>query len=199
MLTKKSLTALSAALLTTSFIACSNSATPFAGASSGRSLAEYGAAATSGSSYACPAALTSSGQLNCAALPIGDRKFSTSAPKKGYIYTCNSLSGSPVVSNAPWLNTTAQTWNAVTKVVVSGSVSWSGSFSQKATNSSNNIVANLLPVSPHTTGTFPITSSQAGYTYDRNPNKIQAHSESLTLSRRSAKNRTRRRSGSFSH
>jgi hypothetical protein len=175
--------ALSAALLLL-ITACGGSVGPAgnAPASTGGPLAADTANSTSAESwYACPSAQTSSGTLNCAALPLGDRKYSTSAPKSGYVYSCISLSGSPVVSSAPWLNASAGTWNALEKVVVTGSVAWNGSFTQKETGSERELSANLEPISPHTTGSFPIVASDPAYEYDRNPNKIEAHAESLTL------------------
>ena len=119
--------------------------------------------------------------MNCAALPLGDKKYSTSGPKSGYVYSCIALSGSPVVSTAPWLNASAGTWDALAKVLVTGAVSWNGSFTQKETGVDRDLSSNLEPVSPHTTGSFPIASSDPAYEYDRNPNKIEAHSKSLTL------------------
>jgi hypothetical protein len=142
-------------------------------------------AATSASAsepYTCPSATTSSGTLNCADLPLGDRKYSTTAPKAGYIYACSSLSGSPVVSTAPWLNNTAGTWDMLEKVAVEGSVSWSGSFAATTSGSTLTITGNEVPIAPHTTGTFPISASDPAYAYDRNPNSIERHSVDVALS-----------------
>ncbi|MGC8484179.1 MAG: YHYH protein [Candidatus Baltobacteraceae bacterium] len=124
-------------------------------------------------SYTCPSAMTSSGPLNCAALPLGDRKYSTS-PQQGYIYTCNTPSGSPVVSSAPWLDTSNGTWDAETKDIVQGSHAYSGSFSESMSGTVRTITSNGLPESPWTTGTFPISPSDPAYQYDRNPNTITA-------------------------
>lgn len=171
-----------AVLLAAVLPACGGGATPSVGSASMALAPAYTPdATTAGASYTCPSAMTSSGKLNCADLPLGDRKFVTSGAKDGYVYSCISMSGEPGVESAPWLNNSAGTWDALTKVVVSGSVSWNGSFTQKTSGSDNDIATDLLPISPHTTGTFPITSSQAAFAYDRNPNKVEAHSESLTL------------------
>ena len=131
--------------------------------------------------YTCPAAQTSSGALNCTDLPLGDRKFSTTGAKIGYVYSCMSLSGSPVVANAPWINNSAGTWNLIEKVAVEGSVAWKGSISTKTSGSSLVIVANEVPISPHTTGVFPIQPSDPAFAYDRNPNSIEEHAVDVAL------------------
>jgi hypothetical protein len=137
------------------------------------------AATTSDTPYTCPSAMTSSGELNCAELPLGDHKYSTTGAKAGYIYECSSLSGSPVVSSAPWLGST--TWNALEKVAVEGAVSWSGTFTQTLGSTSRTISGNALPVKPVTTGTFPISSSDPASAYDRNPNHIASHTIDYSL------------------
>ena len=141
---------------------------------------------TSGSSndmpYTCPTAQTSSGALNCTNLPLGDQKYSTTGAKVGYIYSCQSLSGTPPVTSAPWLNTGAGIWNMTQKIAVQGSVSWNGSFTATTSGSSTTIVSNEVPIAPHTTGTFPIQSTDPAYTYDRNPNSIESHAVDVALS-----------------
>lgn len=137
--------------------------------------------AAASSSYTCPSATTSSGTLNCAALPLGDSHYSTAGPSMGYVYVCNVPNGQAPSATGPWINTTAGTWDALTKDVVTGSVSWPGSFSATQSGSSLDITGNGLPQAPITTGTFPITSSQAVYPYDANPNSIAAQSISYAL------------------
>jgi hypothetical protein len=148
------------------------------------------AAASAGTStsasmpYTCPTAMTSSGMLDCTKLPIGDQRYSTTAPAAGSVYLCSAPSaGNPVVSAAPWLDNTDKTWNVTQKVAVMGAVPWAGSFS--ATTSSDGatrtIAANGLPISPYTTGTFPIASSDPAYTYDQNPNSIASQTFSFAV------------------
>ena len=136
--------------------------------------------ATGNSAYSCPSASTSSGTLDCTTLPLGDLKSSSSA-RQGYIFVCQSQSGTPPVSSAPWLNGT--TWNALTKIVVEGSVGWNGAFSQSLSTdgSVRTVSSNALPISPYVTGTFPIAASDPAYAYDHNPNSIAAHADTYVL------------------
>ncbi|MBV8065445.1 MAG: YHYH protein, partial [Actinobacteria bacterium] len=75
----------------------------------------------------------------------------------------------------PWINTKDGTWDEATKIAVSGAVKWSSaSFSATTTGDSRVLTFNDLPTN-HTTGIFPIASSDAAYAYDKNPNHIAAH------------------------
>jgi hypothetical protein len=137
---------------------------------------------TSATAYTCPTAQTSSGPLDCTDLPLGDLKESTT-PHVGSIDECTALSGSPVVATAPWLNTSAKTWNALTKSVVAGSVTWAGTFTDVLSNAgaSLTVSGNLLPIDAIPTGTFPIATTDPAYQYDHNPNSIAAHTFSVAL------------------
>lgn len=128
----------------------------------------------------CPqGAPTTSGTLNCTALPLGDRKYSTTTPQVGYIYDCHTESGSPVVSSAPWLS--ASTWNALTKLAVEGSNAWAGTFSETSNGTTRTISGDDEPITPVTTGTFPISPSDPAYEYDQNPNSIESHPYTFTV------------------
>jgi hypothetical protein len=148
------------------------------------------ASATSSSGYgnasaqSCPnGAKTSSGTLNCASLPLGDQKYSTSGPKSGYVFECNNLNGTPVVVTAPWLNTTSETWDSTQKVAVTGSNAFSGQFSETSNGTTRTISGNAEPIAPVTAGTFPITAADsAAYQYDHNPNSIDPHTFSFSVS-----------------
>jgi len=131
-------------------------------------------------SYTCPTAETSSGPLNCTDLPLGDLK-TTKSPKAGYIDACQTASGSPVVSSAPWIART--TWNLLEKVVVEGSVAWAGTFASvlSSNGGTRTITSKGVPMSPYTTGTFPIATTDPAYTYDRNPNKVEDKNDSYAL------------------
>jgi hypothetical protein len=138
--------------------------------------------AQSAASYTCPAALTSSGALDCTKLPLGDLKVSA-VPKAGYIVDCQTPSGSPVVTSAPWLDAATNTWNAVAKTVVSGTVSWPGTFTAALANggTSLDLAGNGLPPATIPTGTFPIGASDPAYRYDRNPNRIASQNVNFVL------------------
>lgn len=131
-----------------------------------------GGGSASASSYGCPSAQTSSGPLDCTKLPLGDRKFDTTGPRSGYVYACHALEGSPVVASAPWLDDANGTWDMPAKLAVQGAVAWSGSTTQSVAGSTRTISGDGVPVSPVTTGIFPISPSDPASAYDRNPNAI---------------------------
>lgn len=105
-------------------------------------------------------------------VPLGDGKYMTSAPKQGYIYLCNARSenfGS--MKDGPWVHGT--TWNFLEKLAVAGSVSWpTATFSNIVSGAYRILSGNGLPTD-HTTGTFPIASTDPVYQYDRNPGTIK--------------------------
>jgi hypothetical protein len=144
-----------------------------------------GATAAASTPYTCPSAPTSSGTLNCSSLPLGDLKYSTLAALQNSVYLCSTPGGGggPVVSSAPWLNTAAGTWHLTKKVAVQGAVAWPGAFSSTVSSdgTTRSVSSNGLPLSPYTTGTFPIASTDPAYAYDHNPNHIAAQSFSYTL------------------
>lgn len=120
-------------------------------------------------------------------LPVGDQKYSATEAKKGYVYACDSYSqtlGNDEAAGAqtrgPWFVNDNTEYDINQKVSVQGSVSWEGSFTNTLSGGYRMITSNDLP-SSHTTGTFPVSSSDPAYTYDRNPNTISAQSLSYQL------------------
>ncbi|HEX7645579.1 MAG TPA: YHYH protein [Burkholderiaceae bacterium] len=111
--------------------------------------------------------------IDATKLPVGDTKTTTTTPALGYLYECTVQSGGGGASSkGPWFNSDGATWNSLSKISVSGSVSWTSSFLANLANSILSITSNDLP--NHKTGTFPIASSDPAYAYDRNPNRIAA-------------------------
>lgn len=106
-------------------------------------------------------------------VPLGDYKYVTSAPKKGYVYLCNvhkDNPGSAVIG--PWMGNT--TWNFLQKISIQGNVSWPNAiFSNIVSGASRVLSGNDLPIN-HTTGIFPVQSSDPAHAYDANPNTIKA-------------------------
>jgi len=112
-------------------------------------------------------------------LPLGDGKYLTS-PKKGYVDSCmTSFNGGGAFRNGPWIDDSAKTWDLTKKISVQGAVHWNSTFSAKVVGSKRIISGNGLPA--HTTGVFPIASSDPAYQYDRNPNSIQSYALKATL------------------
>ena len=123
-----------------------------------------------------------SGPVDPTAIPLGDGNLS-STPKVGFVDSC--MNRFPTIGGAqavgPWVNTTARTWDSATKVSVQGSVAWpNASASITNAGGKRTIKTNDLP-SGHTTGTFPVASSDPAATYDRNPNHIAAQSISWSV------------------
>ncbi len=124
----------------------------------------------------------SRGPVNPAAIPLGDGYVSTT-PKVGYVDSCitsfPSTGGASV--DGPWIDETTKTWDSLTKVAVEGSVSWpQAKYSVTVSGDDRIITGNDLPID-HTTGTFPIASSDPAHQYDQNPNTITAQSVDWTL------------------
>ncbi|HEY1651687.1 MAG TPA: YHYH protein [Acidimicrobiales bacterium] len=111
------------------------------------------------------------------AIPLGDGKLSTT-PQIGDVDSCqtqfSSVGGAQ--ADGPWINTSAATWNATTKIHVQGATTWpNASHSFIVSGPQRVLVTNDLPTGA-TTGTFPIASSDPAYQYDRNPNSVTAQS-----------------------
>lgn len=114
-------------------------------------------------------------------LPLGDKKFVTDAPKKGYVYLCHANtdpSGGGAQNAGPWIH--GNTWNIQEKSIVSGHIKWpAAAFSVTTSANSRTLTGNDLPF--HTTGIFPIASTDPAYKYDKNPNSIKTQSFTQTF------------------
>ena len=147
----------------------------------GAAMATSQASGSGGTRYATTP--TSAGAINPRAIPLGDGYVSTT-PKLGYVDSCQThfggIGGAQVVG--PWIDTTAKTWNSFEKITVRGAVHWSGaSYVVKIVGSKRVVKFNDLPID-HTTGVFPIASSDPAYAYDRNGNHIAAQTPVYGLS-----------------
>lgn len=113
-------------------------------------------------------------------LPLGDGKYVTNGPKKGYVYLCNTGQGgggAQVVGS--WIQGT--TWNPGEKLKVQGAVEWpSASYRMTVSGTKRTITTNDLPLD-HTTGVFPIQKTDPAYQIDRNPSAITAQDYTFSL------------------
>ncbi|HLE99929.1 MAG TPA: YHYH protein [Gaiellaceae bacterium] len=109
-------------------------------------------------------------------LPLGDGKVTTSGPKRGWVYACQPARGGQAPTG-PWIQ--GSTWDSTQKVAVSGSVKWRSTTAFRAAGRTLRITGNALP--RHTTGIYPISSSDPAYQYDRNPNSIRAQTLAYSL------------------
>jgi len=154
-------------------------------------LVGCGGSASTGGETAADAAATDApvsvdaggGDANPAltALPIGDGKYSTS-PMSGYVYSCTRSFGGigGASADGPWIDVDAGTFDFTAKIAVEGAVSWpSHAFAATLGGATRTITGNGLP--DHTTGTFPIATTDPAYAYDQNPNSIAAQTVSWSL------------------
>ncbi len=113
-------------------------------------------------------------------VPLGDNKYTTSGAKKGYIYLCNVQKGQGgAQASVPWIHGT--TWNINEKSAVAGAVSWKNATFSNTKNGTTRIISgNDLPIN-HTTGVYPVSSSDPAYQYDKNPNTITAQTFTNSL------------------
>jgi len=127
--------------------------------------------------------VTSPGPVDPAAIPLGDG-YVGSTPKVGYVDSCvtnvsAAAGGAQVVG--PWIDTKTKTWDSLAKTAVQGAVSWPlAGFSVSIHAASRVITGNDLPID-HTTGAFPVASTDPAFAYDRNPNTITSQSISWSL------------------
>ena len=115
-------------------------------------------------------------------LPVGDDQFVTDGATKGSVYLCrapgNETGGAE--SRGPWFSTDGTHYDITKKTAVQGAVKWGSTFSMTRSSGQRVIATNDLP-RDHTTGAFPVESSDPAYQYDRNPNHIAAQSLTYTL------------------
>jgi YHYH protein len=105
-------------------------------------------------------------------LPVGDGRISQ-WPRPGFVFSCQA--SFPDIGGAfrdgPWIKSDG-TFDLGAKAIVDGNQRWSSSldiryeYAQRVVHISGNSLPN------HPTGTFPISSSDDAYAYDRNPNRI---------------------------
>ena len=113
-------------------------------------------------------------------VPLGDYKYVTDGPKKGYVYLCSVRKDTPgSIVNGPWIHGT--TWNFLQKISISGNISWKNAeFSSIVSGIYRILSGNGLPIN-HTAGVFPVLNTDEATKYDKNPNTIQTQSLKLFL------------------
>lgn len=115
-------------------------------------------------------------------LPVGDNQYTSSGAEKGKVYLCNAQfapsNQAGAQTRGPWFINSTQ-WDINKKYSVLGEVDWEQKISNKIEGNKRLIVTNNLP--DHTTGTFPVASSDPAYQYDRNPNTIKTQSLTYNL------------------
>lgn len=110
-------------------------------------------------------------------LPIGGQK--STAPTIGAIWQCNlPIGGGGAHQDGPWISSEG-TYDLTAKAIVDGEVSWPYVFKITVEGDKRILVGNALP--SHSTGAYPIASTDDAYQYDRNPNHISAHDLNIEL------------------
>lgn len=119
-------------------------------------------------------------------LPVGDGKYSTTGAKQGYVYACSAYARNLASdqggadTRGPWFTNNNSQYDLSKKVHVRGAISWQGNITNTISGANRVVTTNDLP-SGHTTGIYPIASSDPAYVYDRNPNSIKSQSLTYTL------------------
>jgi hypothetical protein len=114
-------------------------------------------------------------------LPVGDGKYRTDGPERGYVYVCHvPAGGGGAGARGPWFSADGTSYDITAKVAVDGEVQWDASFSMLVADGTRTITTNDLP-RDHTTGEFPVQRDDPAYQYDRNPNSIAAQSLTYDL------------------
>jgi hypothetical protein len=135
------------------------------------------AAAVSVVALTTPSGAQSSG-VDLTHLPIGK---TVTAPTVGGLWTCQtSFNGGGAQTAGPWFNGDG-TYDKTKKYTVDGDVDWpNAKLTVKKQGTKLVISTNDLPTD-HTTGTFPVASTDDAYQVDRNPNAITEQSLSFEL------------------
>lgn len=123
---------------------------------------------------------TTAGAISPAAIPIGDGHVS-SAPEVGYVDSCVTNFRRQPNADGPWINSTAGTWDSLSKPSSAGSVSWpNAEYAVTVSGNTRTIVADDLPID-HPTGVFPVTSADPTFLWDHNPNKVVSQPTTINL------------------
>lgn len=116
-------------------------------------------------------------------LPVGDGRVTTSGPRRGYVYLCDTRTppgAGGALAEGPWIRGDGS-FDLEAKVTVDGSVTWSQArFSDRRRGSRRVLKGNDLPTE-QTTGEFPVKPSDDAYRYDPNPNSIVAQQKTYSL------------------
>lgn len=117
------------------------------------------------------------GSVDLTRLPLGTSRYA-SAPTRGAVMACRTATPRNDGVVLPWI--TGSTFDLTTKVAVAGKVAWTGStFTNQAQGAVRVLSGNDLP--PHTTGVFPVATTDPAYRYRPNPSAIAANNFSVSV------------------
>ena len=117
--------------------------------------------------------------LDDSAIPLGGSTKTSTEAKAGYLYACRTPSGGPAVTIPPWVDTSASTWDATTKVAVEGADHYSNrTFTATENGTSLVLAGNRLP---QQSGTFPVSALDPAHQYNPNPDSVTSGTMSATI------------------
>jgi hypothetical protein len=120
-------------------------------------------------------------------LPVGDGHYRTTGARKGYVFACSqyaqSLSSGQggAMTRGPWFTDHNKKYDSKQKAHVHGHVHWTSRHRTTLSKDFRTITTNDLP--QHTTGVYPVRSTDPAYQYDQNPNAIKSQDITLRLPR----------------
>jgi hypothetical protein len=112
-------------------------------------------------------------------LPLGDGKVTSTGAAKGEVFSCSAnFTGGGASVDGDWIQ--GSQWDPTKKLHVEGEVAWPNASVSIATSGDTRVItSNDLP--DHTTGVFPIQTTDPAYAIDHNPNSIKTQAESFTI------------------
>lgn len=120
-------------------------------------------------------------------LPVGDNKYVLDQARAGYVYACpkyaHALTTAPPIGAnvpGPWFSADRQWYDPSKKVHVAGHVHHEDAEFSETVGHSHIITTNDIPRF-HTTGVFPISPTDAAFSYDQNPNEIDEQNLTYVL------------------
>jgi hypothetical protein len=132
--------------------------------------------------------LEPSATIDPTALPLGDQRYVTDAPRAGFVYVCDAFmyrqTGAPgSLRDGDWIDVTANTFDMTRKLTFAGDVHYpDAQLAITTADDRRTIAGNGLPVAVQT-GTFPVATTDPAYAYDRNPNQVTAQDIAFSIPR----------------
>ena len=113
-------------------------------------------------------------------LPLGDDKVTSTAPRVGWLYACESFADvAGAVAAAPWIK--GSIWYPERKPAVLGGVLWDDAYIKITVADADRVIRTMgVPVGSKT-GIFPIKRNDPAYQYDRVPYAIVAKRKTVSV------------------
>jgi len=129
----------------------------------------------------------SSRTVDPTALPLGNGKYVTDEPRRGYVFTCDAraftfrtIIGARVTG--PWVHESTATFDRTAKLSIQGNVLHDGSFTISVAGDERSFQGNGLPLGVPT-GVFPVQTTDPAYEYDQAPIEIEEQPVAFSVPR----------------